>query len=170
MINKEKEQLRTFVKLGFSHLETTEIITALNILLANYQIHHQKLRSFHWNVEGQHFFELHETFDTFASEVSEHTDTIAERIRVFGKRPLSTLREYLEIAEISEINESITSFQMVKEILDDFEKLLSFILDVTEAASRIGDNGTMDLMTTFTGTLEKHHWMLSAWIKNEKPY
>ncbi len=35
-------------KLGFTALETVEIVGALNILLADYPIHYQKMRNFHW--------------------------------------------------------------------------------------------------------------------------
>ena len=49
---------RTFTKLGYTHMDTAEIVTLLNRLLADYSVYQQKLRNFHWNVSGQDFFEL----------------------------------------------------------------------------------------------------------------
>ena len=88
-----KTPLRTFAKLGFSHLETAEIVLNLNKLLANYHVHYQKLRNFHWNVEGPEFFELHQKFEEQYNEVKVNIDDIAERIRIFDKKPMSTLSE-----------------------------------------------------------------------------
>ena len=34
-------------------------IEKLNELLSSYQVHYQNLRSLHWNIKGQSFFELH---------------------------------------------------------------------------------------------------------------
>lgn len=165
---KNEKIKRTYVKLGFSHIETAEIVSRLNKLLANYQIHYQKLRCFHWNVEGSDFFELHEKFQEEYIEVNKNIDEIAERIRVFGKRPHSTLTEYLKTAEIREVGEPLSSSQMVKEILEDYEKLLSFIYEVTDSALEIGDSGTVEIMTGYTKKLEKSHWMFTAWSKNTK--
>ena len=54
---------KSYKKLGFTYLETAEIVVALNQLMANYHVHYQKLRNFHWNVETQDFFELHVEFE-----------------------------------------------------------------------------------------------------------
>ena len=52
--NKKAEHTKplkkAYKKLGFTYLETAEIIVALNDLFVNYQVHYHKLRSFHWNV------------------------------------------------------------------------------------------------------------------------
>ena len=58
-----KAKNKTFKKLGFTYLETAEIVVSLNTLLANYQVFYNKLRNFHWNIEGPEFFELHEEFE-----------------------------------------------------------------------------------------------------------
>lgn len=169
MNTPSKTSLRTFVKLGFTHMETTEIVENLNKLLANYHVHYQKLRNFHWNVEGADFFELHQRFEEQYNEVKVNIDEIAERVRIFGKKPMSTLSEYLKTSEIKEVSDSLTAYQMVREVLKDFEILLSFMMDVTDAANKIGDAGTMDMITTFIKILEKKHWMFTAWLKNQQP-
>ena len=57
VLEKEKmKEMRTFRKLGFSSVETNDVVKTLNLLLANYQVHYQKLRDFHWNVTGSRFF------------------------------------------------------------------------------------------------------------------
>ncbi len=157
--------MSTHSKLGFSEDETKEVVDALNKLLANYQVHYQKLRNFHWNVVGKDFFELHEQFEQEYEAVKLQIDEIAERIRVFGKRPISTMKGYLETAEIEEAPEDTNSDQMVAEILKDFELLFSFLMDTIDAAGEIGDSATEDLATGYLKRLEQRHWMLTAWSK-----
>ena len=94
--NNSINSKKTYKKLGFTYLETAEIVVALKQLLANYQIHYHKLRSFHWNVEGPDFFELHEAFEQDYNTTKENIDEIAERIRVFGLKPLSDLKETIK--------------------------------------------------------------------------
>ena len=168
MKTENKESLRVYAKLGFSHLETAEVVSLLNKLLAAYHVHYQKLRNFHWNVVGPDFFDVHEKFEEQYNEVKLNIDDVAERIRIFDKRPISTLSEYLEISEIKEVKEEITSTQMVREILADFEILLSLMIDVVEAANSVGDLGTQDLINGFIKKMEKTHWMFTAFLKAEK--
>lgn len=157
--------MRRYTKLGFSHLDTAEIVTTLNNLLANYQVHYQKLRNFHWNVTGSDFFELHEKFEEIYTRASENVDVIAERIRVFEKTPLSQMKEYLSVSEIEEPPYGLGSYEMVKHILADFEILLQKQNDVMDAALKIGDSGTIDLINSHIEHMEKDFWMLGAWSK-----
>ena len=165
---EKKEDNRVFAKLGFSKLETANVVKHMNLLLCNYHVHYQKLRNFHWNVVGADFFDVHEKFEDQYNEVKLNIDEIAERIRVFDQKPISTMREYLEKSQIEEVEEDMTAFQMVREILNDFETLLSYMVDTVDAAYEIGDVGTVDMINGFIKKMEKTHWMLTSFIKNEE--
>ncbi|BDD00917.1 DNA starvation/stationary phase protection protein [Persicobacter psychrovividus] len=158
----EKKSLRPFVRLGYTKLETAEIVDKLNKLLANYAVHYQKLRNFHWNVKGADFFEIHERFEQQYNIAKVNIDEIAERIRVFGQRPLSTMQEFLDHAEIKEVHKEMTAMEMVKEILRDYEALLEFSFDVIDSAIENGDSGTEDMMKGYVKQIEKDHWMFTA--------
>lgn len=157
----------TVKKLGLTPLEAVEIIEPMNTLLANYAVHQQKLKAFHWNVKGQDFFELHQLFEELYIEANNNIDVLAERIRVFGQYPISTMHQYLSISEIKEVRKEYTSFLMVQEITNDFEILFSFIFNVIAAADKNGDASTRLIMTRILEKVEKHHWQLSAWMTNE---
>ncbi|MBQ4820527.1 DNA starvation/stationary phase protection protein [Aquimarina sp. MMG016] len=161
-LKKEK----TYKKLGFTYLETAEIVVALNKLLANYIVHYHKLRTFHWNVEGGDFFELHEQFEVEYNEAKLQTDTIAERIRVFGLKPKYTLQQHLGLADIKELQDDLAPLGMVKEVLKDFRILHDSLLDVLNAALDSGDTVTEEIVTQFMRRLEKRHWMFTAWSKS----
>lgn len=161
---KDNKGLRAYKKLGFSKSETVEIVDALNLLLANYHVHYQKLRNYHWNVKGPDFFDIHEKFEEQYNEAKLNIDDVAERIRVFGYTPMSSLKEYLEASEIKETGSNLSGTAMVEEILRDYEILLSFMADVANAAINIGDVGTENMINSFIKQMEKSHWMFSAFV------
>ena len=152
------------VKLGWSTEETERIAQVLNDLLANYSVHYQKLRNYHWNVKGSDFFDLHERFEQQYNEARENIDEIAERIRVFSKTPLSTMKDYLETSEIKETGSDLPSDLMVREVLSDFRILLEYMFSVVDVAVDQGDSGTEEMVKKFIHDIEKHHWMLTAFL------
>jgi len=154
------------VKLGWSAKETKHIATALNELLANYSVHYQKVRNFHWNVKGSDFFDLHELFEQLYNEAFNNIDAIAERIRVFGETPLSTMKDYLDKADIKETGTDLDSDIMVRETLSDFRILLDSMIKTVDVAIDQEDSGTEEMVKKFINTIEKHHWMLSAFLAN----
>lgn len=157
--------MKTHRKLGFDAKETEEVVSTLNLLLANLHVHYQKLRNFHWNVVGSDFFELHNVFEEEYDQVKIQIDEVAERIRVFGMTPYSTLKEYLEFSDIKEVVTDLPSDKMIEEVLKDFEILLSLMVDATVAAEEIDDVATEDLITAYIKRTEKRHWMLTSFNK-----
>jgi len=153
-------------KLGWTASETEEITKSLNELLANYTVHYQKLRNYHWNVKGSDFFDLHEQFELQYTEAIQNIDDIAERIRIFGKTPISTLQDYLDISQVKETTSQLSSELMVREILSDYTILLKHMGLVVEVAVEHEDSGTEEMVKRFTNSIEKHHWMLSAFMAN----
>jgi starvation-inducible DNA-binding protein len=151
-------------KLGWTTEEIKNICTALNQLLANYSVHYQKLRNYHWNVKGNDFFDLHEQFETQYTEALKNIDDIAERIRIFQETPLSTLQDYLDTSEIKETSTALTSELMVREILSDYRILLEHMFSVVEIALAQNDSGTEEMIKVFIHNIEKHHWMMSAFL------
>ena len=155
---------KQFIKLGFSKEETTEIVDSLNLLLANLSVFSQKLKNFHWNVKGSDFFELHEKFEELYGFSAENIDKVAERIRIFGHIPLSRFSDYLEKSQIEESDPGLSSDKMVQAVIGDLEIIESFLIDVVDIASEVGDVGTADMMNKMIGRYEKEHWMLISFF------
>lgn len=155
---------RTYAKLGYTKLEVAELVDALNQILANYSVHYQKLRNFHWNVRGGDFFDIHEKFEDQYNVAKVAIDDIAERIRVFGQTPLSTMRDYLENSDIKESGTDLTSLEMVKEIVKDYEYLIKSMFRAIEISIENGDSGTEDMIKGMVKRTEKYHWMMTAFI------
>lgn len=152
------------IKLGWTTEEISEITTALNEVLANYMVHYQKLRNYHWNVKGSDFFDLHEQFEKQYTEALGNIDDIAERIRIFGETPLSLLKDYLEASEIRETASHLPSEIMVRELLSDYRILLQYLFKAVSVAATHEDSGTEEMLKKFINHTEKNHWMLSAFL------
>lgn len=169
-MNKRAEHIKTsievtngkVVKLGWTKQESKEIARSLNQLLANYSVHYQKLRNYHWNVKGNDFFDLHDEFEKQYNEARRHIDKIAEQIRVFGRTPYSTMKEYLDQSKIEETGPELTSDEMVREVLNDYKILLDHMSDAVKVAIENEDSGSEEMIKGFIKKVERHHWMLSA--------
>ncbi|WP_109096996.1 Dps family protein [Aquimarina sp. AU58] len=141
----------------------TKTIEALNILLADYHMHYQKLRNFHWNITGSHFFELHVKFEEFYEDAKLKIDEIAERILTLRGKPVSNFSSYLNLSNIKEADTMLVDHEMVATILEDHSALLNQLKIVTTAAEDAKDDGTLDITGTYIGEIEKTSWMLNAW-------
>ena len=142
------------------------VVVELNILLADYHIYYQKLRSKHWNVIGKNFFDLHEKFEELYNDAKVKIDEIAERILTLRYHPMSKLEDYLKTSSILEDMVLDSDQDMVENTLIDHKLLLAQMNKVIEKADSISDEGTIDLMGAYIRELEKSSWMLNAWSKH----
>lgn len=162
MVTKNKE--KTYSKLGFNKEEASDLADSLNLLLSNYAVIYQKIRNFHWNVVGPDFFDVHEKLEEEYTVAAEDIDEIAERVRILGFKPISTLAEYLEVAEVKEVKGDLDSDKMMREVVKDYEILLSFMIDVADLAAENGDIGTVTMVRRMVIRTEGKHWMFSAFL------
>lgn len=109
---------------------------------------------------------MHEKFEELYTSAMENIDEIAERIKVYGETPLSTLKDYLATSEIQEVGTDLSSNKMVTEVVKDMETLDSFMIDAVESASEIGDVASVDLLNSMIKTIEKEHWMLTSFLSD----
>ena len=154
--------------LGFDQNKVEETVSALNDLLCNYHIYYQNLRNFHWNISGPNFFELHNQFEELYDDARMKIDEIAERILTLRHRPLSTIKDYMEHAEIKEPGVISNDREMVLILLDNHRVLIDRFRKVIKKADDANDEGTIDMIGGFLEDLEKKSWMLDAWSIQNK--
>lgn len=148
---------------GLNKNELAATVKNLNQLLADYQIYYQNLRNFHWNVQGENFFDLHSKFETLYTDARIKIDAIGERILTLHGKPMSLLSSYLKIAKVQEGRDVETDHQMVMTVLENHKILIDCMRDVIRTAGKANDEGTIDLIGGFLSDLEKSSWMLDAW-------
>nr|WP_299169505.1 DNA starvation/stationary phase protection protein [uncultured Allomuricauda sp.] len=152
--------------LNINDKKLVPVVAELNQLLAEYNVYYQKLRSFHWNILGNNFFDLHNKFEELYNDAKLKIDETAERILTLRYHPVSRFGEYLKMAEIQETSAMITDTEMVDKIISDHQIILLQMKRVITKAEMAGDEGTLDMIGAYIGKLEKASWMLDAWNKN----
>lgn len=148
--------------------KTEKTVEQLNILLADYHLYYQKLRNFHWNIEGTNFFDLHEKFEEMYDDAKLKVDEIAERILTLRHSPVSNLSDYLKLTNIEESPNDYDDKKMVETLLEDHGKIIMQFRKIVKVADEAGDEGTIDLIGAYIRELEKTSWMLDVWTKKLK--
>lgn len=141
-----------------------ELQTQLNKQVANLNVMYTKLHNYHWNVKGPQFFTLHAKFEELYNEITEKMDSVAERLLTIGGKPYATLKEVMNNTSINEATGNENADQMVKQLIQDFIQLVNEFGAAILAAEKAGDHVTADLFTSMAGELEKHVWMLNAYV------
>ena len=137
----------------------------INQQIANWNVLYTKLHRFHWYVKGPHFFTLHAKFEELYEEAAASIDEFAEQLLTIGGRPVSTLKEYLQLATIEETNETLTAEEMVQAIIHDFSLLIDELKVGMEVAEQNDDEVTSDMFLGLIGKLKKHNWMLQSFLQ-----
>jgi starvation-inducible DNA-binding protein len=136
---------------------------ALATVLADTYTLALKTQNFHWNVEGPHFFSLHQLFETQYTELHSSIDEIAERIRALGARSPGSFRAFGEMSTIDEAPKTrITASEMVHQLQRDHSHLAVRFRALAANASLEGDTPTAGILDARTALHEKAAWMLKA--------
>jgi starvation-inducible DNA-binding protein len=69
-----------------------KIAETLNARLADGLDLHSQIKVAHWNIKGPQFAALHPLFETFAVDLANHNDSIAERAVTLGASSYGTVR------------------------------------------------------------------------------
>ncbi|KON71015.1 DNA starvation/stationary phase protection protein [Peribacillus butanolivorans] len=137
--------------------------TLVNKEIANFSVLYTKIHNYHWFVNGPHFFELHQKLEELYKEVTSNYDELAERLLAIGEKPVATLKEYLELTTIEEATGNENTEDMVQSVISDFEKLSEEFLEIIAVAEE-EDPVTADMLTGMKKSLNKHSWMLRAYL------
>lgn len=154
--------MKTLDYLNLNEAKVANVVSALNQLLADFQIHYTNLRGMHWDIKGHGFFVLHEKFESMYDDTAEKVDEIAERLLMLGSTPENKFSEYLKVAKVKEVSGISCGSDAVDHILDTYKHLISEERKVIELAEAANDVVTADLLTGYLKEQEKMVWMLVA--------
>jgi starvation-inducible DNA-binding protein len=141
----------------------TKVVAGLNGVLADATVLYQKLRHYHWNVEGRHFFELHAKFEELYTRLGDSIDEVAERILMIDGVPLHTLKSMLAATELAEDESTPAAPAMVEGVASDLRVLHQRAGNALAAAEQAQDRGSVNLLDALRDGIEKDLWMLQAW-------
>ncbi|TDQ29853.1 Dps family protein [Tenacibaculum caenipelagi] len=150
--------------LGLDKEKTVNLVSELNILLANFQVYYQNVRGLHWNIKGKNFFELHVKFEEFYTDAQEKVDLIAERILTLQGTPLHTFEDYTKVSKVPVGKNISNDVEAVKLVVNSLSELLKIERTILELSGEAEDEGTNSMMSDFISEQEKTLWMMNAWL------
>jgi starvation-inducible DNA-binding protein len=139
------------------------VAESLNARLADGVDFYTQIKVAHWNVKGPHFAALHPLFDSFASEVAENNDTIAERAVTLVGRAYGTARQAAKTSRVPEYPPDVSKdLDHVALLAERFDKYLDGLRETRSIGEKVGDADTVDILTGIITELEKRAWFLRA--------
>ncbi|MEK3887677.1 Dps family protein [Bacillus sp. FSL K6-3431] len=144
--------------------EQEKLVEIVNKQVANWTVLYTKFHHFHWYVTGHHFFVLHEKFEELYNEAGVHIDELAERLLALEGKPVATLSGSLELASVQEAKGAENADEMVQSVVDDFTVLIEELKEGIQLSEKSGDDTTGDMLLAVHQGLEKHNWMLKAYL------
>lgn len=135
----------------------------LNSYLADLSVINIKLHNLHWNVEGRNFYQIHTYTEGLYDTFFEWFDEVAEVIKMKGAMPLSTLKDYLAVTTLKEVEPRSFSIEEVNEIvMADLIAMKEKAIAIREEADEEGDFHVVSILEDHVKELEKNIWFLRA--------
>jgi starvation-inducible DNA-binding protein len=142
-----------------------EIAQALGKLLADSYTLYLKTHSFHWNVVGPDFVQLHKLFEEQYTGLADAVDEIAERIRALGAKAPGSYTEFGKLSSIKDEPGAPAAQEMIRQLLADNTAASRSAQAVVAAAEAHDDVSTADLATQRVTVHEKAAWMLQSLLQ-----
>ena len=139
-----------------------KLIEAMKRLFAtNYQ-YYVKAHGFHVNVVGPDFVQYHQLFSEVYELADDATDTIGEHLRVLEAIAPFSLKRIMELGTIKDSAERPTALVMVKELLDDSQKVMDHYEEVHDMAVEYKQYGLINFIEGQMDDLGKIMWKLRS--------
>lgn len=138
--------------------EAENITSSLNNILADEYALFTKTLNYHWNMTGPRFHSLHTFLEGSYKETLEVMDSVAERVRILGGTPLSTVKGMGEHMDMKEINgRDLSTNEMLADLFNSNMLIQNIIKStINEKEAFKSDPGTEDFLV---GLLQKHEMM-----------
>ena len=143
-----------------------ELQTALKKVLANTFVMYFKTHTYHWNVEGMFFPQLHEFFGNLYEELYGAVDPIAEHIRAMDSYAPMSLTELKGLSTVMETLSGIPDAKsMVNNLIVDNNTVIISLMQAYQEAEKASELGLSNFLQDRIDIHQKHGWMLKATAK-----
>jgi len=152
--------------IGLQIKETEQNSVLLNKLLADLNVLYTKVRNAHWNVEGADFHTQHIFFEGIYNDLADTIDNVAERVRSLGHYAVGSLKEFLDLTQLSEDKpKNNYSAAYIEILLNDYNAIIISLRENIKIVDKGSDSGTEDFFVEILRNFEKTAWMLRSHLK-----
>ena len=141
------------------------LVDGLKTLLGTMESFRVKSQGFHWNIEGSNFPQYHSLTDAIYSDADSSIDPLAEYIRSLDEYAPGSMTRFLELSIIDEQTKIPKAELMLKELLQDNDKILELLKEIFDVATEAKENGIANFIADRQSMHGKWHWQLGATVR-----
>jgi len=137
----------TFLSLGTG--VEPKVAQLLIPILADTIFIHSLYKKYHWNLEGDDFYQYHLLFDKHANEQFPLIDLIAERIRTLGVAVPAMPADVVAHKTLEEPSDAGTDDEdMIENLCKVHEKFIINLRQAIDKTDKLKDAGTNDMLVS----------------------
>lgn len=142
-----------------------ELINSMKTTVANVFALYFKAQSYHWNVTGKDFPQLHEFFGDLYQELWESVDPLAEHIRTLDAYAPRSLERIVGLASIEMDMNIPKADQMISNLESANKRVIANLIEARNLADKYKKIGIVNFLEERIDIHEKHGWMLRSIMK-----
>ena len=142
------------------------LVLEINKEIANLGVAYIKFHNLHWNVVGSQFKPVPEYLEALYDSISASLDEVAEILKINDEYPVASLREFLELSEIVELESKDVQFKDALVIaLNDLLVISRQAKVVRELALEDDLISLVDSMEGIISNIDKEAWFIRSMLK-----
>lgn len=142
------------------------MIEAIRSVLSNSFIFAFKAQSYHWNVEGEKFLQIHDFLGDVYEDVFASIDHTAELLRIAGEYAPKSIAEMYMYSDIQEDDAVPSDCRvMLATLWRDNNILIDSIDHMIAEADEAGEDDVMDAAIKRLEAHKKYKWFLTSLLK-----
>ena len=138
----------------------------MNQYVADLAVLNVKFHNLHWNVIGPNFEQVHVYIEKLYDDLFLKYDEVAERLKMVGTFPLASLKSYLEVTKVEELD---LKDYPVKEALtivkEELVKMKDLVKEIRTLADENDDFVTVGMMEDHISGYDKEIWFVESALK-----
>lgn len=145
---------------------TETLVTLLNRYLADTAVSFVKLHNLHWNISGADFKQTHEYLESLYDAEAETLDRVAELLRMHGQMPTASLKGYLNLSSIVELeSKELSGREALGIVLNDVRQRRGSAVEIRSAASSEDCFDIVNVMEDQIIAFNKIIWFIGEMVK-----
>lgn len=121
-----------------------------------------KTWTYHWNIVGDNFYELHKLLNDQYDSIGESLDRFAEHMRYRRIKALGPLNLIMDKSAIKSANMSASQSDMLTSLVADNKQTIKTLQQVIDVAKELDYEDTVNICADIQESLGKNIWMLTA--------
>jgi len=141
-------------------------VEKMSQLVADLNVLNVKFHNLHWNVVGLNFEPVHLLTEASYTDFFNKYDELAERMKMINELPPASMKKYLELTNVEELEDKTWSIpETLEMVLEAYKYLKSEFAALRKLADADDDFTTMSLCEDYIAEFDKQIWFVDSMTK-----